>query len=54
MFPHTTKNKRNVPIPTTGYLVHDRDFDQHPAAHDSVYLSKADITLYMQLVGVFI
>ncbi len=41
----------NVPIPTTGYLVHDHDFDQLPA-HDSAFLSsKPDITLYMQLVG---
>jgi hypothetical protein len=53
LFPHATKHKRNVPIPTTGYLVHDHDFDQLPA-HDSAFLSKPDITLYMQLVGVFI
>jgi len=47
LFPHATKHKRNVPIPTTGYLVHDHDFDQLPA-HDSAFLSsKPDITLYM-------
>jgi hypothetical protein len=53
LFSQATKHKRNVPIPTTGYLVHDQDFDQLPAT-DSAFLSKPDITLYMQLVGVFI
>ena len=53
MFPHATKHKRNVPIPTTGYLVHDQDFEQL-SAQDSAFLTKPDITLYMQLVGVFI
>ena len=53
LFPQATKHKRNVPIPTTGYLVHDSDFEQIPA-NDSAFLTKPDITLYMQLVGVFI
>ncbi len=53
MFPHAIKHKRNVPIPTTGYLVHDQDFEQLPA-QDSAFLTKPDITLYMQLIGVFI
>ena len=53
LFPHATKHNCNVPIPTTGYLVHDHDFNQLPA-HDSAFLSKSDITFYMQLVGVFI
>jgi hypothetical protein len=53
LFPNATKIKRNIPIPTTGYLVHDHDFEHLPAK-DSAFLSKSDITLYMQLVGVFI
>ena len=53
MFPDATKHKRNVPKPTTGYLVHDQDLEQLPA-QDSAFLTKPDITLYMQLVGVFI
>ncbi len=53
LFPHATKRKRNVPIPTTGYLVHDSDFDHIPAT-ESAFLTKPDITLYMQLVGVFV
>ncbi len=32
LFPLATKHKRNVLIPpTTGYLVHDSDFEQIPA-----------------------
>ena len=44
LFPHATKRKRNVPIPTTRYLVHDSDFDQIPAT-ESAFLTKPDITL---------
>jgi hypothetical protein len=47
LFPQAIKH-------TTGYLVHDQDFDQLSAT-DSAFLYKPDITLYMQLVvGVFI
>ena len=53
LFPQATKHKRNVPIPTTGYLVHDHDFEGIPAT-ESAFLAKHEITLYMQLVGVFI
>ena len=53
LFPHVTKYKRNIPIPTTGYLVNDYDFEQIPPA-ESAFLTKPDITLYMQIVGVLI
>ena len=53
LFPHVTKNKRNIPIPTTGYLVNDYDFDQLSPS-ESAFLPKPDITLYMQIVGVLI
>ena len=53
LFPHVTKYKRNIPIPTTGYLVNDYDFEQIPPA-ESAFLTKPDITLYIQIVGVLI
>ena len=51
LFPPATKYKRNVPVPTTGYLVHDSDFEQIPANESAALLTKLDIALYMQLVG---
>ncbi len=52
-FTQATKHKRNVSIPATGYLVHDSDFEQIPNI-ESAFLTKSYISLYMQLVGVFI
>ena len=55
LFPQATKHKRNVPIPSTEYLVHDSDFEQIPD-NESAFLTtkKTDITLHIQLVGVFV
>ena len=53
LFPNVTTYKCNIPIPTTGYLVNDYDFEQLPPA-ESAFLTKPDITLYMQIVGVLI
>ena len=39
LFPQAIKHKRNVPTPTTEYLVQDQDFDQLSAT-DSAFLYK--------------
>ena len=50
IFPQATLHKRNVPIPTSAYLVLDHDFDSlSPSA--SAFLSPTDRTTYMQIVG---
>ena len=49
-FPQSKSHRRTVPIPTSGYLVSDADFDHLPATH-SAFLSKSDQLLFMQLVG---
>jgi hypothetical protein len=50
LFPQATQHKRNVPIPTSAYLVLDSDFESlSPSA--STFLTPTDRTTYMQIVG---
>lgn len=49
-YPNGELRKRNVPIPTTGYIVKDYEFEKLPE-HKSRFLSQEEIVTYMQLVG---
>ena len=44
------KKKRNVPMPTTGFLVRDYEFDLLPE-HKSRYLTEDEVSIYMSIVG---
>lgn len=42
---------KHMPIPSSGYIVNDADFDEMRNKLSAEYLSDEDIVLYMQIVG---
>jgi hypothetical protein len=52
-FPDAIKKQRSVPIPTTGYLVRDYEFEVLPEEKNR-FLNQKEITVYMSIVGCLI
>jgi hypothetical protein len=53
LFPDAALKKKNVPMPTTGYIVKDYEFDTMPD-HKSAFLRRDGIESYMSIVGLLI
>jgi len=47
----SSRAKKYMPIPSSGYVVNDVDFDEMKNVLAAEYLSDEDIVLYMQIVG---
>lgn len=43
--------RKEVPLPSSGYIVHDYQFDEMKDQENAQYLGEDDIILYMQIVG---
>lgn len=43
--------KKEVPIPSSGYIVHDYQFEEMGDKESALFLEETDIILYMQIVG---
>jgi len=43
--------RKEVPIPSSGYIVHDYQFEEMGDNESVLFLEEADIILYMQIVG---
>jgi hypothetical protein len=52
-YPNGALRKRQVPIPTTGYIVKDEEFEKLPLLKKD-FLSREGIEVYMSIVGSFI
>jgi hypothetical protein len=52
-YPDAMKRKRNVPMPTSGYIFRDYEFEKLPEEKKKL-LSQTDIAIYMSLIGTFI